>query len=55
MEVLGALGVGTDGELAARGNRTTRKLGGEVEAAGAGVDLVTAPSAFLFASGSTIR
>ncbi len=55
VEVLGGVGVGADGELAAGGDRPTRKLGGEVEADGVGVVLVTEPSAFMFASGGTIR
>lgn len=53
--MLWRVGVGADGQPAAGGDATADKFSGEIEADGIGVDLATAPSAFLFASGSTIR
>jgi hypothetical protein len=55
VEMLWRVGIGTDGQPVAGGDATASKFGGEIEADGIGVDLATAPSAFLFASGSTIR
>jgi hypothetical protein len=53
--VLGAVGVASDGELASGSDGAASELGQEVEADGVGVDLAATPSAFSFASGSTIR